>query len=98
MSVGTLKRLIARKGRPEKIQSDNDRTFMVAAKWLRNVIKDGHLHDFLAKSKVRRQFNLREVILSGCFGLVKRLPKRGGEWCSFSGASFKVYCSSWRLP
>ena len=37
--------LIARKGRPEKIYSDNGKTFVAAAKWLRNVMKDERLHN-----------------------------------------------------
>ena len=36
--ISTLKRFIARKGRPLKIYSDNGRTFVAAAKWLRNVM------------------------------------------------------------
>ena len=38
--ISTLKRFIARNGRPEKIYSDNGRTFMAAAKWLQNVMQD----------------------------------------------------------
>ena len=48
--ISTLKRFIARKGCPEKIYSDNGRTFEGAAKWLRNVMHDERLHDFLTKS------------------------------------------------
>ena len=43
--ISPLKRLIARKGRPEKIYSDNGKTFVAAAKWLRNVMKDERLHN-----------------------------------------------------
>lgn len=56
--IGTLKRLIARKGRPEKIYSDNGKTFVGAAKWPSDVMKDERLHDFLAKMNVKWQFNL----------------------------------------
>ena len=51
--ISTLKRFIARKGRPEKIYSDNGRTFVGAAKWLRNVMQDERLHDFLAKMNIK---------------------------------------------
>ena len=56
--IATLKRLIARKGRPEKIYSDNGKTFVGAAKWLRTVTKDERRNDFLAKMNVKWQFNL----------------------------------------
>ena len=59
--ISTLKRFIARKGRPEKIYSDNGRTFVGAAKWLRNVIQDERLHDFLAKLNINWQFNLTKA-------------------------------------
>ena len=59
--ISTLKRFIARKGRPEKIYSDNGRTFVGAAKWLRNVIQDERLHDFLAKLNIKWQFNLTKA-------------------------------------
>lgn len=76
--IATLKRLIARKGRPEKIYSDNGKTFVGAAKWLRTVTKDERLNDFLAKMNVKWQFNLsRAPWWGGQFerlvGLVKRV-------------------------
>ena len=52
------KALIARKGRPEKVYSGNSKTFVAAANWLRNVMKDECLHNFLAKVDVKWQFNL----------------------------------------
>ena len=54
----TLKRLIARKGRPEKIYSDNAKTFTTAAKWLNKVQTDERFHHFLANEKIKWQFNL----------------------------------------
>ena len=54
----SLKRLIARRGRPEKIYSDNGKTFIAAANWLRKVMKEEQLHDWLAKHDVKWQFNL----------------------------------------
>ena len=53
---------IHRKERPpEKIYSDNGQTFVGAAKWLRNVIQDERLHDFLAKLNINWQFNLTKA-------------------------------------
>ena len=59
--ISTLKQFIARKGRPEKIYSDNGRTFVGAAKWLRNVMQDERLHDFLAKLNIKWHFNLTKA-------------------------------------
>ena len=59
--ISTLKQFIARKGRPEKIYSDNGQMFVGAAKWLRNVIQDERLHDFLAKLNINWQFNLTKA-------------------------------------
>ena len=75
--IGTLKRFIARKGRPEKIYLDNGRTFVGAAKWLRNLMQDERLHDFLAKLNLKWQFNLTKAPRWGgqferMIGLVKQ--------------------------
>ena len=56
--LSTLKQFIARKGRPVKIYSDNGRTFVGAARWLRNAMQDERLHDYLAKMNIKWQFNL----------------------------------------
>jgi hypothetical protein len=56
--IRSLKRLIARRGRPDKIYSDNGKTFVAAAKWLRKAMKDEQLHDWLGKMKIVWQFNL----------------------------------------
>ena len=39
----SLKRFIARKGRPEKIYSDNGKTFVAGAKWLKKIMKEESL-------------------------------------------------------
>ena len=54
----TLKRLIARCGRPEKIYSDNGRTFVGAARWIKTVMGDEKIQDFLACQEIKWQFNL----------------------------------------
>ena len=56
--ISTPKHLIARKGRPEKVYSDNGKTFVAAANWLTNVMQDERLDNFLAKVDVKWQFNL----------------------------------------
>lgn len=53
----SLKRLIARKGKP-KIYSDNPKTFAATAKWLKHVQQDEQFHHFLANENIMQQFNL----------------------------------------
>ena len=54
----SIKWFIARRGRPERIYSDNGRTFIGAAKWMRAVIKDERLQNYLSTNQIRWQFNL----------------------------------------
>ena len=54
----SFKRFIARRGRPEKIYSDNGRTFVAAAKWLKAVMADEKVHDFLSRKGIQWQLNL----------------------------------------
>ena len=42
--LSSLKRLVARKGRPEKIYSDNTKTFTATGSWLKQVQKDERIH------------------------------------------------------
>ena len=75
--LSSLKRFIARRGRPERIYSDNGRTFVGAAKWIKTVMTDETVNDFLARQNIKWQFNLsRAPWWGGQFermvGLVKR--------------------------
>ncbi|XP_066029903.1 uncharacterized protein [Pocillopora verrucosa] len=54
----SLKRLIARRGRPKKIYSDNGKTFVGAEKWLKQVMRDEKTQDYLAHENIKWQFNL----------------------------------------
>jgi len=56
--ICNIKQLIARQGHPEKISSDNWKTFVAAAKWLRKIRNDEKLNDLLAKQGIAWQFNL----------------------------------------
>ena len=56
--IGTLKRFIARRGRPEIIYSDNGSTFKAADKWLKRVQQDQRFHDLLVGLTIKWQFNL----------------------------------------
>ena len=63
--IRSIKRLIARRGRPKKIFSDNGKTFVAAAKWLRKIRNDEKLNDLLAKQGIVWQFNLGRERLIG---------------------------------
>lgn len=56
--LGSLKRLIARHGRPSVIYSDNGRTFIGAEKWLKKVQRYEQLQGYLAAEKILWRFNL----------------------------------------
>ena len=56
--LGSLKRLIARRGRPTTIFSDNGRTFIGAAHWLKEIQKDEQLQAYLAEERITWRFNL----------------------------------------
>ena len=56
--IKSIKCLIARRGRPTKIYSDNGRTFIAVANWLKKVRKDERLNTFLSTHEITWQFNL----------------------------------------
>ena len=53
----SLKRFITHRGRPARIYSDNGKTFVGAAKWLKQVTSDEKVQDYLAHQDIRWQFN-----------------------------------------
>ena len=56
--IKCFKRLIARRGRPKTVYSDNAKTFQAAAKWLKLVIKTEEFNEFLTKENIKWKFNL----------------------------------------
>lgn len=65
---GSLTEFIARRGRPAMIVSDNAKTFVAIAKWLRNLKRSQVLNDYLARREIRWRFNLaRSPWLGGFF-------------------------------
>ena len=56
-----LKRLqwfMSCRGRPEKVYLDNFSTFLEVSKWLKRILQEEKIHDFLAKRHIMWQFNL----------------------------------------
>ena len=56
--LASFKRFIARRGRPRKVYSDNGGTFVGAAAWLRKVMHDERLNNYLAQHRIEWTFNL----------------------------------------
>ena len=56
--IQALKRLIARRGRPKVIYSDNAKTFEKASKWIKRVYKDEGMQEFLVTEQGKWKFNL----------------------------------------
>ena len=64
----SMKQFIARRGRPERIYSDNGRTFVGAANWIRAVMADERLQTYPSINQIKWQFNL------------SRAPRWGGQF------------------
>ena len=63
-----LKKFLARRGIPEKIFSDNAKTFTLAATKIKQIFKSDKLHHYLNIKEIKRQFNL------------SRAPRWGGQF------------------
>ncbi len=59
--VRCLKRFIARRGRPSTIYSDNGKSFVAAEKWLKKIMKEERLQDYLAHHDIKWKFNLAKA-------------------------------------
>ena len=56
--IPCLKKFVARRGRPNKIYSDNAKTFTATSKWIRDIMKDEKLNEFFVNQGIVWQFNL----------------------------------------
>ena len=63
--ITSLKRFIARRGRPHVICSDNGGTFIKAVKWLRQLRGDERLQGLLEDCDITWKFNLSRAPWSG---------------------------------
>ena len=48
--IKSFKRFIAGRGRPQKVYSDNGRSFVPAARWLRGIMRDEKMLDYLSRN------------------------------------------------
>ena len=85
--IRSIKRLISRRGRPEKIFSDNGKTFVAWAKWLRKIRNDEKRSDPLAKQRIAWQFNLSRAPWWGGGG-------RGRQFERLIGVMKQSLCNS----
>jgi len=77
----SLKGMIARRGGPSTIYSDNGSTFVGAAAWMRQVRNDERLNDYLARHQISWEFNLSRALWWGgqferMVGLVKTAMRK----------------------
>lgn len=49
--ITSLKWFIAQRGRPQRIYSDNGKTFVSESKWIQQVMKDERSYGYLGKCK-----------------------------------------------
>ena len=63
-----MKRLIAGRGSPKTVYSDNAKTFQAGAKWRTRLNKDEKFHNFLSNKSITWKFNLSKA------------PWRGGQF------------------
>ena len=56
--IKAFKKLIARRGSPNIVYSDNPKTYVAAAKWIQNIKRDVLFQDFLIKKETQWKFNL----------------------------------------
>ena len=82
--------MIARRGRPSTIYSDNGSTFIGAAAWIKQVQSDEKLNDFLARQQTTWRFNLSRAPWWGdqferIIGLVKTAMRKtiGNAYLTF---------------
>ena len=54
----SLKKFIARRGRPSKVYSDNGTTFVGTVRWLKTVKKSEKWHHLLSQHQITWKFNL----------------------------------------
>ena len=68
-----LKCFIARRGRPQRIYSDNGKIFVGASKWIEQVMKDEEIYGLLAQQGIEWKFNLSRAPWWGGGGQFERL-------------------------
>ena len=87
--IPCIKKLVARRGRPQKIYSDNAKTFAATAKWIKQIMKDEKFKGFVANQNIDWQFNLSKAPWwGGQFERIIGLTKQA-MYKAIGGASLK---------
>ena len=72
----SLKRFIAARGRPAELISDNGKTFVAAAEWIKKAKNNERVYEYRAEQEMRWQFNLsRASWWGGMFKGIVRIAK-----------------------
>ena len=56
--IKSFKRVIARRGRLQKVYFGDGGSFMTAARWLRGIMMDERMHNYLSRNHITWQFHL----------------------------------------
>ena len=59
--IRAFKRFMERRGKPERIYSDNAKTFKVAATWIKSIRKSELIYSYLMENHITWQFNLSKA-------------------------------------
>ena len=59
--IKSMKRLIAGRGRPKIVYSDNMKALQAGAKWLTKINKEEKFHKFLSNESITRKSNLSQA-------------------------------------
>ena len=65
--IKTLKEFVARRGTPKLIISDNTRIFTATKKWLKTLLQNHELNDYLVSQRIEWRFNLARAPWWGGF-------------------------------
>ena len=57
----SLQRFIVRRGTSEKVNSDKFSVFVAASKWLKGILREEKIRNFLGKHRIKWRFNLNQA-------------------------------------
>ena len=69
--IKALKEFVARRGTPKMTISDNGKKFIATGKWLKMLVENNDLNDYLTDQRIEWRFNITRA--SWCGGFFERL-------------------------